>query len=117
MQKDTKDKEISDLLKLDDESLYEKIGRELLGKQAFGLSSKQCINAGIKYMGEKQEMLAEIICYNEKIKCLFKNNNGLKDIIIVVAETIADNIIGMPVLSVSTLIVKRGLITLCKRHW
>lgn len=112
--------EIEKLLETSIDDLYVKIGQELYGKPAFPASPKHYISLANTWLISKRTEITKVICTNDEIKRLSDENPTTQSritLVSAVADLIASIIFGVSPVTVSVLLVKEGISTICSDLW
>ncbi len=101
------------------ENLYLELGQQLLGLSSLPTSKDTFIRAAQKWMIESRKVLAEKICRNATILAIVKSdqeqNKGI--LFASLADFLSSIITGVSPFTVSALLIKEGLDSLCKGLW
>lgn len=110
---------LDEALKLSTEELHLAIGdslaRTMSGAIPSGPKQKRSISSA--WMAGMKEALCEKICPNENIRMLFVDNVGERELAAAIIDLISSVVIGISPVLVSCLLVRQGLIHLCKERW
>lgn len=112
--------DIADIIGKDLEELYLDVGIAIFAKMAIPPDNKNLIAAGRKWLKSKKSEFAELICKDDKILQIRNMQNSAKrriQLVIAVCDLITGVITGVPPWTVSALIVKEGIHTLCDEVW
>lgn len=113
------EKEVESLLGQDEKSLYAALGAELIGPQAFPTDPGMLIAAARGWLADRKSSIEVAVCLNARVKDLVTNSRKRDRILLVsaVADLISSVVSGVSPVTVSVLLVKEGLETLCDGHW
>jgi hypothetical protein len=113
----SQDQSLELLFEMNDEELFASLGRELQKKSlgAYTTPDKEK-KKGKDWFNDQKNKLAEIICPNDSIKVFFESKAAERrlELATAIAEILSTSLIGLPILTISVLIVKNGLHELCE---
>jgi hypothetical protein len=110
-------KMVAELLKSDIADLYIKIGCELQGYTVFPVPQEQLRRIAREWLKKKRHKIANYVCSNETIILLASNTTKKQDkinLILALADLISSLVVGVSPVTVSVLLVREGIKTLCK---
>ena len=114
------EKEVLMLLDADTQELYIRIGRELTGKNIFPLGDEKLMELSRKWFVDLRSKLKSIVCSNERVQSIFLNQSNIQQrisLVFALADLISSLTMNVSPWSVSALLVKEGIDTLCKDIW
>jgi hypothetical protein len=110
--------QIESLLLLEIEDLYVELGKDLSRKSMgmSGSSPEKNRLLGKNWFSSQHDKLSSSICKNDQIQLLLSNDRVVDSLELtsLIADILSSQYIGIPVFTLSALIVKTGLGYLCK---
>lgn len=111
---------ISTLLSSSTRDLYLSIGQDLVGRTLFPVGDNNLIALAKNWLALKQDSLSSLICKDERIISIFKEDNTTKRrvaLVIAICDLISSLVLNVSPWTVSALLVNEGLNVLCKNYW
>jgi len=111
---------IIDLMNMSQEELLIKLGVELNGDSFFSVNNKELRKIAKNWLYRQHIGMSESLCSDSRISSLHQvmnEKNSKIQLVAAVADLISPFVIGFPPWTVSVLLVREGIDTLCKEYW
>ena len=108
--------EIARLLSLDEQRLYELIGRELTGRQALPMTPAELAERGRKWFRAHRDQIQRSVCDSRTLRELTERSDELQ-LVAAIADLIAAICVDVAPTTVAVLLLKHGLNRLCDEVW
>jgi len=102
------------------EELLEAIGKDITkGRSVVPLSKKALVDIGRSWFQQNYLKISNHVCNNERIRKLYKDKNIRRRTMLIVAlgDLLMGIISGVSPITVSALLMKEGLETVCRNQW
>ena len=112
--------DVEALFTADVEELYAEIGRKVGGRAALPPTMQELVELGRAWLESRSDELAATICPSKRIKQLYQIadlSDRRAQLITAIADLISGLVVGVPPWTVSALLVRLGLESLCKDSW
>jgi hypothetical protein len=105
------------LMELDEETLFQELGREVVHFLGAPLTPKQLESIAKRWLQGKTEFISKRICTSDKVYELINSQDYSKELILAICDLIVEIQFGISPLLVAVLIVKGGLNKICEAYW